>query len=153
MAANLDLADETTRTDGALDEGIVDIGYHYPSEEAELSISCSLNSDHFSVGDQLAGFVEVTNNGPTTDVDLYVAIVLPDGAIVSFLGDSFGVGIIPWLPGYELPGQFHYGPAWLFAISVPEGSATGNYLFAAALTRPGSLDYLSGPDLKSFIVE
>ena len=50
-AAQLGLADRTTRTDGQPDAGIVDMGYHYPTEAVPLA-TISTNPTSFSVAAQ-----------------------------------------------------------------------------------------------------
>ncbi len=47
----------TTRTDGTPDTGTVDMGFHYPTDEAQVDIevSCSLNADGFAAGHHKPG--------------------------------------------------------------------------------------------------
>ena len=129
------------------------MGYHYPADTGgELTINCSLNDTVFSPGDTLVASLEVANTAGPIDVDVYVVIVMPDGAIVRFLGSSFAVGIFPWFAGASLPDGFAFGPEIIFQVPLPDGAASGNYLFAAALTKPGAMSYLAGPDTVAFAV-
>ena len=65
------------------DSGVVDMGYHYPLGSDECpSIDCLLNDELFFPGDELVSSVGISNPGPDVTVDLYVAFVMPDGAIL-----------------------------------------------------------------------
>jgi len=152
-AANCELDCLTTRTDGVPDSWMVDLGYHYPSDATgELAIYCYLNDENFAPGDTLIAHVEVDNAGPEAAVDVYVAIVLPDGAIMCFTGGSFVMGLYPWFSDITLVEGFMSGALTAFETPVP-GGMDGDYLFAAALTEPGTLTYSAGPCIYAFSIQ
>ncbi|MCD6326051.1 right-handed parallel beta-helix repeat-containing protein [bacterium] len=151
-AQSLGLNQMTTRIDGALDSGVVDLGYHYPSDatQDDPTIACYLNASEFAEGDLIAGTVEIENQGPDSTVDIYVAFVMSDGAIVCLTNQGFAVGIYPFMADVFLPEGFRSGPAELFAIPLPGGLQTGDYLFAAALSAPGVFEIIGDYGVFSF---
>jgi len=152
-AINCELDCLTTQTDGVPDSWMVDLGYHYPTDvEGELAIYCYLNDDNFAPGDTLIAQLEVDNPGPEVAVDVYSAIVLPDGAIMTFTGGSFAVGLYPWFSDIPLVEGFKSGVVTVFETPVP-GGMDGDYLFAAALTEPSTLAYLAGPSTYAFTIQ
>ena len=152
-ATNCELDCLTTRTDGLFDSWMVDLGYHYPTDAAgELAIYCYLNDEDFAPGDTLIAQVEVDDPGPEIAVDVYVAVVLPDGAIMCFTGGGFAVGLYPWFSDITLVEGFASGVVTAFESPVP-GGMDGDYLFAAALTEPGTLTYLAGPCIYAFSIQ
>lgn len=143
----------TTRTDCAGDTGAVDLGYHYPAEEAgELTVSCYLNDSQFAPGDTLTAFIELDNTAEEVSVDIYVVLVMPDGAVISFTEGSFAVGIYPWFAGIALSQGFSSGTAAVFETPVP-GGADGDYFYAAALTDAGTMSYAAGPEFYPFSIQ
>jgi len=136
-AENLRLGQLTTRTDSEADAGVVDMGYHYPIYLGEATIECSLNASRFRPGDYLVGSLKVANDGPDIEVDVYVAFVLPDGAIFCITPHGGLIGeILPWIRYMPLPENYSFGPAPMFQTTVPDGLPFGDYLFAAALSSP-----------------
>jgi len=151
-AADCELDCLTTRTDGAFDSWMVDLGYHYPTDAAgELAIYCYLNDENFAPGDTLFAQVEVDNTGPDVSVDVYVAMVLPDGAIMTLTDAGFAIGLYAWFSDISLAEGFTSGVVTAFETPVPDGME-GDFLFAAALTEPGTLDYLAGPCIYPFSI-
>ena len=152
-AENCELDCLTTQTDGAPDSWTVDLGYHYPTDvQGELAIYCHLNGESFAPGDNLIAQLEVDNPGSEVAVDVYVAIVLPNGAIMTFTGSSFAVGLYPWFSDVTLVEGFKSGVVTAFETPVP-GGVDGGYLFAAALTEPSTLTYLAGPSTYAFAIQ
>ena len=148
-AESLGLDRFTTRTDGAPDAGVVDMGYHYPlTLPQNPQIECSLNSGEFGAGDTLVGFVEAHNPGPDVTVDAYIAFVLPDGAVVSLTGAGLASGIYPWASNVTLPSGFDLWSTGVFQMTVPD--CPGSYLFAAALAEPGQFELIGEPSLFAF---
>ncbi|HUT04157.1 MAG TPA: right-handed parallel beta-helix repeat-containing protein, partial [bacterium] len=151
-AINCELDCLTTQTDGVPDSWMVDLGYHYPTDVAgELAIYCYLNDGRFAPGDTLIAQLEVDNPGPEVAVDVYSAIVLPNGAIMTFTGGSFAVGLYAWFSDVTLVEGFKSGVVTAFETLLPVGM-DGDYLFAAALTEPSTLTYLAGPSTYAFSI-
>ncbi|MBN1594019.1 MAG: hypothetical protein JW941_12320 [Candidatus Coatesbacteria bacterium] len=141
----------TTRTDGIPDAGIVDMGYHYsPSLGQGARIECFLNTSRFRPGDTLVGFIETQNSGPEIAVDVYVAVVLSDGAVISITGEGLSQGIHSWISGAVLPDGFDFGPYEMLRLTVP--SFLGDYIFAAALTTPDQFMLIGEPSLFHFTI-
>ena len=136
-AESLGLDKFTTRTDGAPDAGIVDMGVHYPVPEAKPRIGCSLNQDEFQPGQLLVASVDAQNEGGKIVMDVYLGFILPDGSILCFTGIGFAQGLVPWLVSITLPQGIHYGPAEVFRLLIPESASPGDYLLGCALAKSG----------------
>ncbi|HUT03939.1 MAG TPA: right-handed parallel beta-helix repeat-containing protein [bacterium] len=151
-AESLGLDEFTTSTNGVPDAGIVDMGYHYPpTPQQNPYIESSVNyPGEFAPGDLLVGFIEVHNPGADFPVDVYVAFVLPNGTVVSLTSSGLTIGIHPWASNVVLPTGLHFGPSEVIRTTVPQ--SPGSYLFAAALTEPGQLEFIGEPSLFPFTI-
>jgi len=136
-AESLGLDKLTTRTDGVPDLGVVDMGYHYPLPGGGLRIGCSLNQDEFQPGQLLVASVDAENEGPDAVVDVYLGFILPDRSMLCFTTIGFEGGLVPWLVSITLPQGFHYGPAEVFRLLIPESAGPGDYLLGCAFANPG----------------
>ncbi|MBN1594097.1 MAG: hypothetical protein JW941_12710, partial [Candidatus Coatesbacteria bacterium] len=147
LAVEMGLAEMTTRTDEMPDVGIVDIGFHYPASEdaVDVEVICSLNSEEFTTGDVLEAFASLENRGADIIADIFAAIVLPDGSVISHTQSGFAPGIWPWLSEVILTSGFSSGPSEVFELCVPTGAAVGSYSYVVAVSRPGMVtpDFLS----------
>ncbi len=140
----------TTRTDQMPDSGIVDMGYHYPLTSDEgPTIECFLNADEFFPGDQLVGLYDIDNPGPDITVDVYVAFVMPDGAILCVSPTRIDFGIFPYQTDLFLPQGYSMEPTPLVSLGVP-GGLEGDFLFAAALSRPDEFEVIGNLSLFPF---
>ena len=142
----------TTRTDCVPDAGVVDMGYHYALALGQNpQIACSLNQSQFSTGELLVASLEAQNEGPDAVVDVYVGFILPDGSILSYTGEGFILGVASWLEGITLLQGFDFGPTPIFELTIPDGAA-GNYIYAAALTKPGLFQFIGEASTFAFTV-
>jgi len=150
-SANQGLDELTTRTDGITDTGVVDMGYHYPTSlNQNPQIECRLNASEFLPGDALVGLVEARNPGPDVTVDVYIAFVLPSGALISLTANGLTNGTHPWISNVTLPGGFDFGLSEVFRTTATH--SPGDYLFAAALTEPGELDFIGEVHIFPFAI-
>ncbi len=136
----------TTRTDSVPDAGTVDMGYHYPlTVEQNPQIDCWLNESEFARGDVLQGFIRVENRGAEVVVDVYAAIVMRDGSVISLTQNGFTIGIFPWYSDLALPSGLSVGPEVVFDLLVPSAAVPGNYTYLTAICRADgdSFDILS----------
>lgn len=138
-AAEAGLFDRTTQTDDSPDTGIVDMGYHYPIPEAlyDVTVECTLNDSRYAVGDLMQGFLTADNRGAEVVVDIYIAFMMPDGAIYSLTPDGIAGGIGAWLSNVTLPPGFT-GPEKVFELVVPGSVEPGLYWCIAALAPSAS---------------
>ncbi|MBN1593468.1 MAG: right-handed parallel beta-helix repeat-containing protein [Candidatus Coatesbacteria bacterium] len=152
-AEALGLAHLTTRTDNLSDTGLVDMGYHYPIYFGGPTMECSLNATEFSPGSYLIGSLEVANDGPDIQVDVYVAFILPDGMVFCITPNGALTNeLTPWMEYMTLPEGCSLGPAPMFESVVPGGIPEGEYLFAAALSAPGSFGLIGELSLSEFSI-
>ena len=106
------------------------------------TIECSLNGSSFSPGDMFAGSIEADNQAASIAVDLYVGLIMPDGLIISITDGRLEAGLHPFVSGFFVPHGFHYGPAVILELIVPANVSSGDYIYAAAFTKPGELDLI-----------
>ena len=152
-AESLELERYTTRTDLGLDSGVVDIGYHYPLAFEYPTTECYLNEAQFAQGDLLEGTLKIENKSEDIEVDLYVAFVLPDGAIFSLTYDGLPIGIFPWEEELSLPQGYSWGPIKIIQVLLPGGLPNGDYIFASALSTPGEFEIIGEISIFWFSVE
>lgn len=96
--------------------------------------------------------VMADNYGPTIGVDVHFAIVAPSGTIYEIPGWS--TDFTPLFSNLTLPEWFAYGPAALGVYVVGDFplNTIGDYLFAAAFTEPGTLNFIGDISFASFRV-
>lgn len=140
------LSDRTTQADGTPDTGMVDMGYHYPIPEGQVDVEviCSLNTDEFSPGDLMQGYLAVENAGAEATVDVFVGFILPDGAVHSWTFGGLMPGIRAWMGDVTLSEGFNFGPEMVLQLTVPGNIEPGVYAYAAAVAPSASpFDFLS----------
>jgi hypothetical protein len=93
----------------------------------------------------------VQNNGAPVLVDLYAAFVLPDGSIMCYDGAAWQFGMGPWFSSLFIGTGFGAGPDIFSVLVIPGNAPTGEYLFAGALTKPGTTELIAG-DQRPFTV-
>ncbi len=90
------------------------------------------------------------NDGPATPVDVHFGLIAPDGTVYEY--PDWNTALRPWLPSFTMPANLRF-PATPIAHpeQVPGGLKPGTWYVAAALTRPGTFDFLA-VDLQPFTV-
>ncbi len=106
------------------------------------TIECSLNGSSFSPGDVFIASIEADNQAASIAVDLYVGLIMPDGSIISITDGRLEAGLHPFVSWFFVPHGFHYGPAVILELIVPANISSGDYIYAAAFTKPGELDLI-----------
>ncbi|MBN2209716.1 MAG: hypothetical protein JW759_10535 [Candidatus Coatesbacteria bacterium] len=108
----------------------------------KLDIWVDTDKSSYGPGNSIDLKIGGQNTGMATVVDIYVAIVRPDGAICC--APSFEPGISPWITGFVFPGGFSMQPAtfWTWTLPYSPIETPGNYLLAGALTPPGQFTFL-----------
>jgi hypothetical protein len=134
----------TTRTDGAFDTGIVDIGYHYSATPPTIQASvANLTSPsvppipHFAPGETLSASIRIENGGLPLWVDIYAAFILPNGTLFCIAPDGLTGDFVAWSTACLLPTDFVSGDIVVFEVQLPDGLPAGAYAFAAALSLTG----------------
>jgi len=105
-------------------------------------------------GDTVEVSLSAENDAAGMAVDLYVGVILPNGEIWSTQYDGWSFSIEPWIPNIYVPEWFEMGrtPFWTFEppCEAPPIDETGNYCFAALLTYPGTLEYVSAASVSDY---
>jgi hypothetical protein len=150
------MAEETTRTDGASDAGVVDIGYHYPTLFMLPDVRVSTDKQEYRHGETVEVRFEAKNpNLFPYPVDVYAGILTPDGALWTIGTNwTWSMGLNPWFTSLNLPPLFLLPPTTLLTIPVPSDlppvSAPGTYWVAAAFAHVGTASFISEPSLNAF---
>lgn len=77
----------------------------------------------------------------TRNVDVHVGLIAPDGTIYEY--PDWNTNLDPWLHDMVLPAGFSYPPTVTFdARDVPGGLTPGTWQVAAALTEPGTTNFI-----------
>ena len=154
------ISSRTTRTDGAFDAGVVDIGYHYSATPPtiEASVANLTNPSvpaipHFAQGEILAASVKVENGGLPLWVDVYAGFILPDGSIYCVSPNGLTTDLVPWAAAAHLPSNFNSGDIVVFEAQTPGGLPEGAYTFAAALSLTGGFRAIGNIAFSQFKVQ
>jgi len=112
-----------------------------------LEIDVATDKANYGPGEALQAKIGGRNTGANAVVDVYIAIVTPDGKICC--APSWQAGITPWIPNFNFPGGYTLSPPVAFfdpfflPCNTPPINVAGGYLFAGALTPPGNFTFLS----------
>lgn len=102
------------------------------------TLSVSTNGSSYSAGDQLTAYLSVRNWGPDIDLDVYVALMLPDGMILYL--PSLGLSLERFYALRPLPEAAEYANVPIFDTQLPSGLPSGDYRFLAAFFEADSMD-------------
>jgi len=145
-----DLIVGTTRTDGILDSGVVDMGYHYPPN-IQFGLSTNPEKEKYTQGDEFFLLEDIRTSPAVFSADIYFSMENPDGVI--FYGMNWGTEPTPALGPIMIPENLDIEDLPIMKIVVPEGIAFGEYTFSIYATKPGTLDFISNIATVSFTVE
>ncbi len=99
-----------------------------------FSVTIAANGSSFSTGDDLTVSVSVRNLGDDIDLDLYIALMSPDGTFLylpSFVSDP-----TRYYPFRPLLSGTEYDDVPILETAIPPGLVLGNYCFFAAFFEP-----------------
>jgi hypothetical protein len=143
LAANLGLAQMTTRTDGVLDTGKVDIGYHYPPP-VQFGLYIEPEKECYQNEDILTIRLDLSTCPQPVTADIYFILYDPSGIFWS--GMSWSSGLKPVVSSLTLP-NISISDAALLTFTIPcenpPISAPGIYIFGLAAAKPGTMDLIS----------
>jgi hypothetical protein len=111
------------------------------------SVWVQLNTDKMSyqADDTLKLFGAVGNAGASQNVDIYVALQMPDGTLLFY--PNYTADVVPILSGFTLDSNAYVPPLILQDIalpsSVPPLSEPNNYQFLAAVTETNTFNFLT----------
>ncbi len=128
---NLDFL--TTRTDGIVDNGAVDLGYHYQPDPYILT-AIRTNEVSYTLGDEFSADLEILNVGPERPVDVFIVLEV-DGNYWFWPTWEEEVDFEGWtLPLNSVTNESILNFVW---PGVPQGSE-GTGVFWAAVLESGS---------------
>jgi len=105
-----------------------------------VTLDLNLNSNTYSRGGWHILWISCSNEGETTTADLYVALCCPGNVWLYY--PSFSDMAAPFLSSFELPAGFSMPSYELVKQELP-ALAPGTYVWYAAFTAPGTMDFLS----------
>lgn len=126
-----------------------------PASSQAATASISNNGFNFGIGDTLQTTVALTNSGSPVNVDVYLALILPDQTLIFF---DYNNGLVPhiatsnpstWVKlasDMTLSNGLDTGPIPLFSYTLTGNEEPGTYEWAVALTAAGTLNVI---DLKT----
>ncbi|RLC44688.1 MAG: hypothetical protein DRH70_08510 [Candidatus Coatesbacteria bacterium] len=100
-------------------------------------VTITTNGSVFSPGDNLLVSGSVRNLGNDIDLDLYIAVMLPDGTFLCLPG--FTLDVAAYYSFRPLLAGAKYDNVPILETAVPPGLPLGNYCFFAAFFEPGTL--------------
>jgi len=105
--------------------------------------------------------IELSLGGENYDepvsVDVYVGLVGRDGALCTLSEAGWGTYLEPWMPDVLVPNPYYMAAApfqWFdLPCAMPPIREQGEYSFAAGLTHPGTLEFLSDIGFAPFTID
>ena len=152
-ASNMGLSNYTTRTDHEPDTGVVDVGCHYRLPASEPKMECFLNSDWFIAQSKLEIWATLENEAAQTTCDVYLAFIMPNGAIFCITPSGLSDQILPFVSNVTMPQDFAFGPSLIFETTIPDGIEDNGYALACALSMPGGLQIIGDIGMVDFSIE
>lgn len=116
-----------------------------------VSLNFSTDKEEYQSGDTIEVSLGATNEGEPVEVDLYIALMFPDGMLWTWSNETWHIPLVPWMANVALPAPFDFPTTPLFQFGVPAG-VEGYFQFAAAMTAPGTLDFVCDPSLAPFSI-
>ena len=135
---------------------ILDIGM---TPSASLTPGIFTNDTVYVTNKMLTLSVSLVNPGAETTVDVYIALLFPDGSSLLFLkGDlSFQFssrtdpsGWMPFVSGWTIPSGFNLSGFELFKYQFSGSEPQGNYTWFIGLAKPETLDFVGEIGSASF---
>jgi hypothetical protein len=107
---------------------------------ADPQIGVFVNQNFFTQGQGNPQILVSATNGAAPVVgDVHVGVVAPDGTIYEY--PNWNTNLQPWLPSYTIPANLNL-PATLI-VELPAGIPPGIWTAYAAITEPGTLNFIS----------
>jgi predicted outer membrane repeat protein len=136
--------DYINRTDGVVDTGRVDMGYHY-QPHVRFGLALDPVKANYTNGDNITLNFDVATAPVVTKVNIYLIMVDPDGNIYSAL--AWNKGLLPLVEGLSVPKDLDIEGATIANFVLPSTkppiSKAGTYTFYMAALKPGTVDFIS----------
>ncbi|MBN1593403.1 MAG: right-handed parallel beta-helix repeat-containing protein [Candidatus Coatesbacteria bacterium] len=118
------------------------------------TISIHTDSGSYHGGDTVEVSLAGANDGDDASVDVYVGLWTATGGLFTLGDDGWAEGLTPWLTDLHVPSGFEMGRTplcWLdLPCEMPPIGQQGEYSFAAGLTQPGTIEFISDISLAPF---
>ncbi|MBU1628222.1 PQQ-binding-like beta-propeller repeat protein [bacterium] len=143
---NYDLLQGTTRTDGALDTGTVDMGFHFPPYVL-FNLYIPLRPNDFSAGDRIVLTLDISIASVWlgTYIDVYLLMLDPDGIVYS--GMDWEEGAKPLIARLSLFDKYKESDIMILDSILPSEKPpikkSGEYRFFIAAAKAGTSDLMS----------
>lgn len=106
-----------------------------------IELSLSTDRDQYVAGDTHVAMISATNTGGDIDVDLYIAIMLPDGSL--WFWPDFGSEMSPGYSMTPMSEGFSISDYAFFEMALPDGLPSGTYTWFAMCFTQGTEDAVS----------
>ena len=136
--------DYITRTDGVVDTGSIDMGFHY-MPHVFWGIEYTPMQFGYKNGDQLTIQLSLETAPAEITADIYLIMFDPDGKFYS--GLVWNKGLQPVVQSFNFPANINIQNAPLFTFTIPSTippvDKLGVYMFYLAALNPGTTDFIS----------
>lgn len=112
------------------------------AQAQDPSVVIDTNKDSYYTNETLSASVTFSNPGEETQVDVYAAVVAPDGSIFMLPGLTAYPPLVPWRSSFALP-EGYTGSETLppSPFTMTTAFPAGAYTFAAGLAAPGTAQF------------
>jgi hypothetical protein len=156
-AINLGLDTRSTRIDKVPDDGMVDIGFHYPGKiptgELKFDLSLAPQKQTYTSGDSFNLLIDIQTPSTQITADIYFVLLQVDSNTLYF-GTKWDTNSAAVLSGFSIPPNLSFSDALLMSIYIPKSKPTGvgagTYAFAVAAAEPGTFNFISNIASVSF---
>jgi len=144
----------TTRTDGLMDDGIADMGYHQ-QPHVRFGLIADPAKEAYTLGDEMDIKLDLLMATSSLSCDVYFVLLDPAGNI--FFGFAWDTKPKTLVSNLYLTGGVKFLQESILNFTIPATNppinAPGNYTFAIGATNPGTMDFISNIATVFFPVE
>ncbi|MBN1591841.1 MAG: hypothetical protein JW941_01170 [Candidatus Coatesbacteria bacterium] len=106
-----------------------------------INVSLATDYGSYTAGESQNAFISVTNTGDDLDVELYIAILLPDGRVLFW--PNFWYDMTPCFSLAPMPQGFTLQDFCFYTVMLPGSLTPGDYAWYAVFYAAGSSEAMS----------
>ena len=148
--------DMKTHILGSIGAAIVLLAAVVTIAAAAPQISIYTDSDSYQAGDTIEVSLAAENEGEAINVDVYMGLLTPDGALFTLGELAWSKEIQPWIENIHVPSGFSMDRTPYFSFDLPcempPIHQPGEFWLLAGTTYPGTLEFVSDIALTAFDV-
>jgi photosystem II stability/assembly factor-like uncharacterized protein len=117
------------------------LAYQKPTAAHQIELSLSTGQSQYAPGDIHVARISASNSGGDIDVDLYIAIMLPEGSLLFW--PDFSPLMHPGFSMTPMPRGFSMSRVVFFNMALPGSLPGGNYTWFGIFYGHGAMNALS----------